>query len=1368
MSVVDVYVTPDEENLSFDDAETGVRTLLQNQPDGGFLGRMRASSIAKMIVDRPVSGPGPGSGQGIPWIEVRRRILTGDHRATREVVGNAEDQLGDENVQAVRKPAEKNAAKLAVTRDACGDVIDAGTTFEHLDRILEVYTSNLGHDMRSRRFASAMSPLALPEAIGGVEERTSQLYRSSDVEALSTSVCSLLSPFQVIRILAKDTHAPADSVLQRGIAFMSSLPTLPIRTASQSVLVNHKMIEGSTFDLVKYITHALTLTPGDIVTAMLDVPTTSTEPQVTEWRGKVLQVTKRLITVKLDNGVKVLTNSDGHVHINLENIPESDGFVYGVEWNGQKFSKTVVSTKGHHLTLIPWTKTKTGSETDVTSQTSLIRSVQPDAVHVALGLTMSVWNTSVESLFDKDDVSLDVRETDIVAVLIQKAIKIVPTASDLNTNASVSGNNAPVDRATLNNENHVFLLALKEWSDNPKTFKQIGGKGRKQKAITEPKGLEKAAAEAEAKVPAAKVPESETCVWSPSSVLEGLMNQCVDATAGGSEMRGMGQGHITNLGQYVEINVPELSANVEDARGKRNVAEQLDTSNLAASTSTVLSRLAGGVLRLEEEIKKEISASAAARSHIHPSPFDVYRALDVARWVNEIVRPPTYDSYKGNAETAFEADIAATRVMYEERGFYHAFENLEAGKPTEVVVAQNLPSTPVLFDMLVEACDIQGLQEREIASVIRNTRHYRPEDETAVKIRKRIEMVKRARNRPEFKEKTFAERTALEKRLVERVRALAVRDHTVSVLHTLGAMLILMVNQGEGRITVNMHVVTTHGHTGSKKKGDAQSHVPQIASGVRQIVQALLPPEVDADEVPMASHVSAITDEILKIEEDKTANGVSLIVEEDRLDAVARPRAIRDTPWPHFRPLMSNVFERRRQGHKISSTLKDVADMQKPYLKAKPLIFKDEKRPAVHNVCCLYPLPGLDASQAYKTSQTTQATSQTYQASNRSSRASRAAVMQRPPITTVLKGTTAASHVKPVLMTRYVGPPQKLLPVIEHQPKKPSLTSTWMEDVLRSFLDANQSYASDDALSRITAGNSANNAKVAWSALSSQNLARFEEMCAKVGVVQERIEIIRNNLLVPTVSVDGKLIQEQQFHARLFLKGVVLPLFGRLSNNARGHIELDRDASRLNAIMGSHEPGADVTNLRSTLAAFGDVHASDLLMLASGPLDVTALRASVQLLMGVALTALWRILVDAGGGPLGASVVKPITLLSLDRLAMSLKFARSDETVTRLIQNQREDEKLRKIEIYNRIMPDDVEFVKELRMIKKDLATWDQIERAFATDANSAIKDTGKDKIMNDNAQEQAQEIGALGAYPDDDREVAEEDADQEMMDYAD
>lgn len=362
------------------------------------------------------------------------------------------------------------------------------------------------------------------------------------------------------------------------------------------------------------------------------------------------------------------------------------------------------------------------------------------------------------------------------------------------------------------------------------------------------------------------------------------------------------------------------------------------------------------------------------------------------------------------------------------------------------------------------------------------------------------------------------------------------------------------------------------------------------------------------------------------------------------------------------------------------------------------------------------------------------------------------------------------SSVTQVAATPYLGVRQEILKADPNRKEPPAPPQTWMEDAVRSFVDANQAYARDDAMSRISSGD---NPKVAWSSLASQNQARFDEMSVRVSLDEDKIGIIRASLLVPTVSTDGKRIREQQSHARLFLRTIVVPLLSRVSNNILdGHADTDRDARRLNAIMGGHEPGEDCTILRSTLASYGNIRSGNLLMLAQNHVSIpvlesiATLRASVQLLVGVALTALWQVLAEAGGGPLGSIIVKPLVLIALERLAISLKFARADDDVTRLIQDQREDQKIRKMEIYKRIMPDDIEFVKELRLIKKDF-DWDQIEREYATQTDAELgAQQGVDEAAAADAREQ--EVGALGAYPDDDREVAEEDADQEIMDYVD
>lgn len=1225
--LVDVYVTPDDEILSFDDAETGIRTLLQNQRDDRLLGRMRAAALARMTVgDEQLRRYTPGR----PWVDLRRKVMSGDYRT-------------------------------AKTDVECGDTLDVGTSAEHVDRLLQVGKSRLSDDVRARRFALTMSPLAFPETVSG---QVRNMYRDRDVDAMaSTEPCGGMT----VRLLARRGGVAADEVSQRGVALWdlperpSAMPTVP----------------GSIFNVEEYHAHLLSLRPGDAVVLMLDAPS---DPRMLMAKGRVQTKSAAVITVGLDDGARVLTNDKGEARIlpDVNMLHRSDGFIYGTSWKGPRFSRTSTKLAGAAVILIPWATTM-----------DVLPIVEPRPVHRALARSLTELNTSLESLFDTDDVSLDRMDTRVVEILVGQAIALQPVDEE---EAAVQ---EEVSTAGSGEGDEVsFLLKMKETQGEPKRKKK---KKQNGKLV-----LQQGGAPSVLRVIA---PCGE--LWGPSTILEALCNQCVDLG-----LAGMAQGHLVMMTMVQMLSVQDLSSVVREARGRREEAGMADAAHLAASVSLVATHIRSGVG--SRRLDQEILAHAAPRWRGGSvSPFDAFRHLDILRWLMALARDQSYENFKGNEQTAFDADLAETRLLYEERTFYRKFAEVTGEETVTLVTEKELPDTPILLEMLVESCAIQGLQEGEISAVLRNTRHYRPDDAVAGKIRKRIELVKRAGNR-EFKELNPVSRAALQKRLIDKVRATVVTRHAIETLSMLAALLIMIVRLSQGRIRPSLSVL-------------------RITTGVQQIVRALLPSEHETSTTQAVS--AMITDDIKKVEMDKALNGVTLIVKEDQLHALVRPRAVRDTAWTHFRPMLINLSA-LKGGHQISAAMRTVADMQRPFLDAVPMIVEDGRSPARHNVCCAYILPDRPPI-ALKVS---------------------ASPTRRDYVFTILQGTTAIAHVIPVPATQYVGPAQEQIKLkAAGSTVKKSPVVTWMEDEIRMFLDSNLAFANDDALSRIAASNS----KVAWSSLASQNLARFDEMTSRVMLAKEKSDMIRSQLLVPSILKDSAL-RQLQAQASTFLRSIVIPLLGRLSNNVHGHPDSDHEAIRLNLIMAAHDPGEDVSTLRSTLATYGDIRSSETLMLVTGPSSPEALRSSVQLLMGVALSALWRTLADAGGGPMGATIVKPVVLICLDRLAVALRFALADDSVTRLIQEQREDAKLRKIEIYKRISPEDIEAVQELRQIRQDL-NWDEIERNYATIAESATQTHSAH--VSEGLQ---QEVGALGAYPDDDREVHEEDGDQEMMDFVD
>lgn len=1276
--MVDVYVTPDYEILSFDVAESGVRTLMQNQQDDGMLGRLRASTLAHMIIQ---TDPPSRAHQGVPWIFVRRNVM------------------GD-------------SYQLHPSDNDCDVTLDIGSTTDHLNRVLEVTSGRLSHEARSRRFAAVTSPMSLPEASGSADMRSLHVYRDSDIEAVFTGDCDVNSYCKIMRLLARDQTSPGDLVEQRGIAFHTPNHIV----ASKVKEVHH------TFDIDAYIEHIGSLKVGDLVFVMPDVPTTHISAEPLEGRVRLLEGDH--VCVELANS-RVLSNSDGllRAYFDIPKIGSSDGFVYGASWVGAKFCRSLVCRHDFPLMLIPWSKSIPWS--------TLVTIVQPTDVHAALA--KNSVGADLSSLLGTDDMPLSIQECVIMNILIRTGVENLATFPP-----TISPGREQTKRVTRDEDAHFLFLTGFVTSPTVALEEALPGI---QSEMTG--GRTKANEVTLMKHPPAFIDfTEEPCQWNPTSLLEGIVIGCIVDISGDS-MASMTQGHVIDMHDFVDVSVSGLSIHVAETRGFRDQSRRADASRLTERTGEIAHTLTGAT-RLKQEI--ELSQRPFFRWH-----SDCFRHLDLDRWVQESVRHVPYSTFRGNEQSAFEADLAATRLGFEDRPFYRALEPI---LDSHVAISSPvLFATSALLDMLIDICEVRGLLPGEISAIIRNTRHYRPDEDLAIRVRKRVEMVKRAKNRPEFKEQNLKGRIALEKRLVDRVRISASRDHTIRVLDMLAALLIMIIRSGKGRVQAG----------NSSDKGDA--YVLKAALAVHQITSALLPSERghdDEHDTP-TSHVPAIKANMKIVADDKIENGVPLVSNEDLLEGIARPRATREAPWSRFRPLMSNLSK----DPKLSVFLKDVAALQHAFIVAQPLVFKTGKRPERFNVCCIYALPGLTSvSRSSRIHQSTLGHSHTSRRSKQSSHTLQ--LLSKPaPIVAVLEGTTAIIPVPPLAITPYSGAPQPILEM--HVPFVPPIVDSvvhWREAAVRSFLDVNPVF-SDVAFSVIASLQSVTGAKSAWSALSSLNIARFNEISSNADVGSANVTLIHDCLLSPMLTSDDAIIQDQQFQAKLFLRTILMPILGRLSNASE--LRSDLEVHRLNTILDAHEPRSDATSLRSSLATLGNIRSTSLLMLADGPLrDLDSLRASVHLLIGLCLAILWKVLGENGGGALGATIVKPLVRLALERLSKSLTFARADDHVTRLIQDQREDDKLRKIDIYNRLLPDDIDIIKDLRLIKKDF-DWDQIERDYAASSESATT-LARDDVTKKQLQMtvDALEIGALGTYPDDDRVVGVEDGDQEMMDYGD
>lgn len=1318
MDHLDVYVSPDDEMMTLDDAESGVRTLFQNQSDTGFRGRMRALALAKMLVPsahqiRMGRERARSRANGVPWVALRRRVLDG-------------------GVPKVRAAAGRRG-ELGGTDDVCDAVFDAGTTAQYLDRLHEIAKAPLFYKDRSRQLAAATCPIALPARVGEHGE-PNEVDRDQDMDAVVTSDC--LASLLRVRLLARTHDFVGDGVQQRGLALASDRPG-----------------PAMVFDVDAYKTHLSTLRVGDTVHVMLDVPCfggkdipTNRKNSITRL-GDVSDHTNNELRVKLQDGWQVATNKNGHVHINVGSLSLADAFVYGSTWKSGRFSRTALLLPNSPMILIPWMAHP--------SNETLMNIVTPTLAHQAHANTLSdsdmgAARSCVAALIQSDDVALNVRDSSIVDSLVQAAIDGALTASSEHViDQGVLDNDNPIIHPSFRLDAVAFLSALAK-------IKHVRG-GAKLKGAKR-SGTDELVGGGPARDVAVDGEYVETFIgkWGPTSLTQALVGEDLDPSNGGDLMASMAQGHIGDMQLFVDTTPDALAA---VATGVRKVRAQTHISDVATLKEVVKSielELGQGRVRLAREIQL-----ATAPIPMLASPFDVYRRADIDRWVTALFqRPDTYSGYRGSEEAAFESDVAHLRLTFEDRAFYKAEKMQQSpSAPNSTVIESlvSLPGTRLLFEFLVEGCEVHGLLEAETAAVLRNVQHYRPEEDTGARIRRRVDLVKRAQNRPEFRDLTHASRKALERRLVGRVHASAMRGHAVEVLHMLGALLVLLLHGAPGRITLNTKApLNEKGRSKiSKTKSPYNTLAVHVAASVERILVALGASDdvtTHAGAKPVRiDHLTAILADIHMVVEDKKAQGVPLVTENDGNRTVTRSGAIRDKVWTHFRPMISNLSSLATS--KLSHALQALAALQRPFRDARPLIFRSgAQRPERYNVCCVYNLSAVVLPLPRATA-----------------KGSRPSLTRRIP--TVLFGTNAMWAVDPVVRSIVPSNTNRVRPALLKEESTvatsrssgvDTLLPNWMDKELLSFLDQNAAYEKDDALSRIASG-SAREAKVAWSALASQNLARFEDLASKVALTKEKSDLIRISLLSPTVSLDGIILQGQQNHARRFLRCLVVPLMGRLANHVRDG-QVDKEASRLNSLMSAHGPASDVTLMRSTLATYGEIRGLDLLMLAAGPLRAaTTLRCSIQLHMGVGLVALWRLLEETGGGGLGSSVARPVVLLALDRLAESLRFACVDDSVTRRIQDQREDEKMRKIKIFERIPEEDVEFVREYRKIKPDL-DWDKVETEYATAASQHVT---ADTLRKDMVRAE-EEVAALGTYPDDERDVEPNDADQEMMEYAD
>lgn len=1355
MATLDVYISPDDELVTFDEAESGIRTLLQNQPDLGFLSRMRASALARMIVpserdvklrrDRKME-----VGGGVPWISVRRRMFDGGVMTKAKARINTTDKGSDDgntDITIDRIPDEERDTNSNAL--SCDEHVDAGMTAEYLDRLIDIRSAPLQDDARQRQLIAAACPFSLPETTGGPKDQTVGVFRDRDITAITTHDCSV--PSLSIRLLARDAKSAGDQVQQMGIAF------LPSHGHGHRPMPHSKMTV--TFSLDAYLAHLTTLKSGDAVFVLMDVPCSDITKGLKPILGRVLKRDVTMLIVRLDAGLKTLYDGEGDVRVDLNDPSSSDAFVYGSSWKTPMFSRTSMLLPGAVITLVPWMAERSSERAPSAMARGLAKVVQPSEIHAALARTLrhgvNTCGTNLAALSGRDDISLNVRDTEIMGSLVRMCVDVEERSAMIKATANAITKEGSETNPHVSKQHNfrIFLEALRKQgvqlspkqnrdpSDQGSNHDQQGGFVLFEKA-QEPVNLFDG-------------------LWPPTSVIQPLADGIVQAGSGGDLMATMAQGYIHDLRAYVNTDTKTLSSVVVELRSSRSESNESEVAEYLASVIKTLSRSLEGAARLE--IEMDIAARSDTVPRHVPSPFDTFRNKDIDRWVLSLVKTVDYDEYRGSEQAAFEADVANLRLTYEDRAFYRTFKDDSSATTTTLKeVPSAFPNTTILFQFLVEGCEVHGLRSEEIAAVHRNVSHYRPEEDTDARIRRRIELVKQARNRPEFKEKRFTSRQAIERRLIGRVHASALHDHAVQVLHMLGALLVLLIQDAPERIKMETKIVGQMiGGALRSKSIETDGVIMKVASGVGRILQALVPKDGEKDEERI-DHVAAIIADIALVKEDKKAQGVTLVTEDDGRKAIIRSRATRDTIWPHFRPYMSNLSN--VPSSKLSRTMAIVAALQRPFRDALPLDIKmGAKRPERYNVCCVYNLSGvlkpmISASSPSQSS--TRARARTTLASSR--------------FPTILKGTIAASVVAPIsaamLLTR-----ELLLPTPSDMGdlaarSMSNLAPNWTEKTVLSFLEDNGSYEKDAALARVASmiGQGAGaDPKVAWSALATQNLARFEELAARVSVAKERLDLIRTTLLTPTISFDGIVLQEQQHHARRFLMSIVVPLFGRLSNGVRDK-GIDPEADRLNAIMAAHDLTTDVLLMRSTLSTYGSIKSVSLLMLAAGPLRAPVpLRYSVQLHMGVALTALWRLVAETGSGGLGASVSRPVVQLSLDRLAEELRFALADDSVTTKIQEQREDEKNRKIAIFERIPPEDIAMMREYRkIIKPDRLGWDKIEQEFAKEVDRGeVK--GVEAGGDDRAQEQ-QEIAALGIYPDDERDFDVNDADQEIMEYDD
>lgn len=1323
MDAFEAYVTADKEMLSFDEALSGVRTLLQNQSETGFLVNTKALTMAHMLIadqDTGVEDRCMTLANEVPWVSIRRRILDG---------GGV--------------PKKKNKAiDTSSIIVACKDTLDSGTTGEYIDRLLAAKKSQGPDDSRSRQIAAAMSPITLPEKkeTGSHLNTKSRVRNNNDVDAVCSIECASELYIPSVRLLAKEGDIPGDDANQMGIAFLGD----PTQAFVQ-------------FDVGMYVKHLMSLKSGDKVMVMLD--TLCSVQGSTSATGKVTSESPNTHTlvVHLDDEVTIM-NKDGIIRVDFDRLHAASAFVYGSTWKGEKYCRSKLFHPHNPTTLIPLNAI----------DFKLIPLIEPDVVHKVLGLLDASTSASIAELIGTDDTPLDILQTRRMDIILEHQVRRATKLQSVETQHETDTQPHAFASSFRQQSTISFFTNIAKDTQRtliPKTVKEAKHTGRKKTIKPQQGGRYE-------KDDNDILPPLETCVWAPSSILEGLEDDCDTNKAN------MLQGHVLGLARY-GVSQNETADCVFEALRHRSKSLQEDIALLSTDMGKLERYSEKSAVRLSIEVQRaslDLLTKGKCALYRDPrvSPFDTYRDYDLERWTTYLARRPSHESdvYKGDQQEAFEADLMDLRMAFDDLPHYHEFRTEKEPDRSGVKLAddvenqfniQGVASATVLLETLIESCEVMGVKAEELDSILRNVKQYRPEEHAQIRVRQRIELVKKARNRPEFKEKRQQSRLALEKRLIDRVQQTAIILNTIGTMSMITALLVLLIENSNGRISL-----TIANHSVKKKTNNKSLSFEQrdkvlnvLAHGAYRLLLAILPPNTqeleNKDEL-----VKAIHRDVKEVEDDKTVNGVELVTTVDLEYAFVHSRAVRDAPWGHFRPIMADISS--LGNNKLSKALHLVAALQRTFSGAVPMHrSQDGARITRHNVCCPYLVESVDKLvDAHKYSTMLDLDSKTY----------------ARPLATILKGSTAAVACEPTTFVKYVGPAQSILHLQgydssdTHESRDTKSTATWMEDVFRRFLELNPLLEADTALARIASQHmtkSPDVGRAAWSSLSSQNIARFEELCSKVAIPKDQVSIVRETLLSPTVSLDGVNLQEQQYHARNFLRSVVIPMFGRIANMkyAQAGSDVDEETTRLIQIMRIHDPTSDVSTIRSSFASYGSIHGANALMLASGPVkSIPSLRASVQLHMGVAFSALWHLLKTSGGGPLGLSIVRPTIQLCMSRLVSSLRFSRADESVTRLIQEQREDDKLRKIAIYERIAPEDVELVKEFRLIKKkkDL-DWDVIERDYARVDVTTVTD-GQDDATQRIRQEE--EVGALGAYPDDERDVALNDGDQEMMEYAD